>query len=75
MSQDVIGNLKFVKEKQILSGFFHEISMDSGRFCYGVKETMRIFDSGAIETLIVWEDLEHNMIKCKLPESDAIEIL
>lgn len=32
LSQDVIGNLKFIKEKKLLSQFFNEISLDTGRF-------------------------------------------
>jgi peptide chain release factor subunit 1 len=58
LSQDAIGGLKFVKEKKLLAGFFNEISIDSGKFCYGVSEVMRIFETGVIETIIIWENLE-----------------
>jgi len=75
LSQDAIGGLKFIKEKKLLASFFNEISIDSGKFCYGTKETMQIFESGVIEKIIVWENLEINRITCKLPESDVVDII
>lgn len=38
--------------------FFDEISQDTGKFCFGVDETLKGLDLGAVETLIVWEALE-----------------
>jgi len=57
-----MSGLKFVKEKKILSGFFNEISVDSGKFVYGIEDTMKLFDTGCIETLILWENLSHHRI-------------
>lgn len=36
---------------------------------------MRIFESGAIDILIIWENLDWNLIKCKLPDSDIEDII
>jgi len=36
---------------------------------------MQIFESGVIEKIIVWENLEINRITCKLPESDVVDII
>lgn len=58
LSQDAIGNLKFIKEKKLLCSFFNEISLDTGKFIYGVNETMRMFETGVIETIIIWENLD-----------------
>lgn len=38
--------------------FFDEISQDTGKFCFGVEETLKGLDLGAVENLIVWEALE-----------------
>lgn len=75
LSRDVVSGLKFIKEKKILSGFFNEISIDSGKFVYGTEDTMKLFETGCIETLIIWDNLPHYRITCKLPESDAKDII
>ena len=38
--------------------FFDEISQDTGKFVFGVADTLQCLDMGAVETLIVWENLE-----------------
>jgi len=58
LSQDSLMNLKFVKEKRVIEKFFEEISQDTNKYVYGIKDTMAIMESGALETLIVWEELE-----------------
>ena len=40
--------------------YFDEISQDTGKFCFGVEDTLQCLDMGAVETLIVWENLEIN---------------
>lgn len=37
--------------------FFDQISQDTGKFVFGVKDTMACLEMGAVETLIIWEDL------------------
>jgi peptide subunit release factor 1 (eRF1) len=36
---------------------FDEISHDTGKYCFGVDDTIRGLEMGAVETLIVWENL------------------
>ena len=38
--------------------FFDQISQDTGKFVFGVKDTLTCLDMGAVETLIVWENLD-----------------
>jgi len=59
LSAEVLGNVKFVHEKKILQQFMEEIAIDTGKFCFGVHETMHALEMGSIETLIVWENLEY----------------
>ncbi|KAI4292919.1 peptide chain release factor subunit 1 [Pancytospora philotis] len=58
---DVLRDVKFSKEKKILQTFLYEVNMNSGKFCYGLQATIGCLESGAIETLIVWDstDIEH----------------
>jgi len=57
LSKDILKNVEFVKEKELLHTFFSLISMNTQRYVYGIKDTICALESGAIETLIVYEDL------------------
>merc|ERR1712008_247006 len=35
-----------------------EISQDTGKYCFGVEDTLKALDLGAVENLIIWENLE-----------------
>jgi len=37
-----------------------EISLDTGKYCFMVEDTLKALDLGAVEDLIVWENLEIN---------------
>ncbi|CAJ0914166.1 1240_t:CDS:2 [Entrophospora sp. SA101] len=52
------GENGFNQEKKLISKYFDEISQDTGKFCFGVDDTLKGLELGAIETLIVWENLE-----------------
>jgi len=58
LSAEVLANVKFIQEKKLISRYFDEIAQDSGKYCYGVKDTLYALDIGAVETLVVWENLE-----------------
>ncbi|KAG5362468.1 Eukaryotic peptide chain release factor subunit 1 [Yarrowia sp. C11] len=58
LSAETLSNVKFVQEKKLLTQYFDEISMDSGKFCYGYDETLKALDLGACETVIVYENLD-----------------
>mmetsp|Transcript_6403 Transcript_6403/g.19026 ORF Transcript_6403/g.19026 Transcript_6403/m.19026 type:complete len:437 (-) Transcript_6403:571-1881(-) len=58
LSAEVLSNVKFIKEKKLISQYFEQISQDTGRYCFGVNDTLRALEMGAVETLIVYENLE-----------------
>ena len=57
LSSDTLANVKFVQEKRLIGKFFDEISQDTGKYVSGVADTLMCLEMGAVETLIVWEDL------------------
>lgn len=75
LSQECLQNVKFVQEKQLISRFFQEIAMDSGKFCSGVDETMKCLEEGAIETLIVFETIEYVRVTLKNKETQKISVI
>lgn len=58
LAAETLKNVKFVKEKKLMAKFFDEVSQDTGKFCFGMADTVQGLDMGAVETLIVWEELE-----------------
>jgi peptide chain release factor subunit 1 len=57
---EALANVKFIQEKKLISKYFEEIAQDSGKYCYGVGDTLYALEMGACETLVVWENLEVN---------------
>lgn len=58
LASETLSNVKFVQEKKLINRYFEEISQDSGRICYGLDDTLTAFFSSAVDTLIVYEDLD-----------------
>lgn len=60
ISAEVLSNVKFIQEKKLIGKYFEEISQDTGKYVFGVDDTMAALEMGAVETLIVWENLDTN---------------
>ncbi|PAV23332.1 peptide chain release factor eRF aRF subunit 1 [Pyrrhoderma noxium] len=58
LAAESLANVKFVQEKRLIQKYFDEISQDTGKYCFGVDDTLKGLELGAIETLIVWENLD-----------------
>ena len=58
LSQDSLKNVKFVHEKKVLERFYVEIAKDSGKYVFGLKETMEAFENGMVDVLIIWENID-----------------
>lgn len=57
LSAEALKNVKYVAETKLIAKYFDEIARDTGKYCFGVKETMQALEMSAVETLIVWENL------------------
>lgn len=58
LAAESLANVKLVKEKKLITKYFEEIAQDTGRYCFGVKDTMTALELSSVDTLIVWEDLD-----------------
>ena len=54
---DVLKGVRIVEERRVLSRFFGELAVDSGKAVYGAKETVEAMECGSAETLIIWAKL------------------
>jgi len=75
LSAEVLSNVKFIQEKKLISKFFEEIAQDTGKYCFGVRDTLAALDMGAVETLVVWENLEVQRYVIKNPQTQEEKIL
>lgn len=75
LSSDSLSNVKFIHEKKLIGKYFEEISQDSGKYCFGVEDTMKALEMGAVETLIVWENLDINRVVLKNPSTSEEKVL
>ncbi|XP_028158469.1 eukaryotic peptide chain release factor subunit 1, partial [Ostrinia furnacalis] len=58
LAAESLQNVKFIQEKKLIGRYFDEISQDTGKYCFGVDDTLRALELGAVETLICWENLD-----------------
>jgi len=58
LSSECLKGVSLVQQNKILSKFFEEISLDTGKFIFGLQRTMSfLLDVQVVETLICWENL------------------
>lgn len=57
-ASSLLHGVKVVREKEILTKFFEQLARDSCWCAYGVENTMFAQGAGALQTLIVWDDLK-----------------
>jgi len=75
LAADALSNVKFIREKKLLANYFTQISRDTGKYCFGVKDTLAALDSGAVEELIVWENLDIQRITLKHPNTGDTSVV
>lgn len=65
LAQECLSNVKLVQEKKLLQTYFDEISVDSGKYCFMVADTLQALDMSCVHTIIVWENLAVNRLTLK----------
>jgi len=63
LSSECLGNIRYVQEKKLLQQFFTELQMDSGKTCYTLEDTITALEMGAVEVLMIWEQLP---VECRV---------
>ncbi|KAF9588359.1 hypothetical protein IFM89_008789 [Coptis chinensis] len=52
LSAEILSNVKFVQEKRLIGKYFEEISQDIGKYVFGIDDTLKALEMGAVEILI-----------------------
>lgn len=74
LAAECLANVKFIREKKLLAKYYSEIAQDSGKYCFGVDDTLNALDMSAVEDIIVWENLEVTRYTFRDP-NDSSEII
>ncbi|KAK9474020.1 polypeptide release factor in translation termination [Dipodascopsis tothii] len=72
LSAEALSNVKFLQEKKLIVKYFDEIAQDTGKYCYGVDDTLKALDLGACETVIVYENLDIIRYTLKSSSGDPV---
>jgi len=72
---ETLANVKFIQEKKLISKYFEEISQDTGKFCFGIEDTLKALEMGAVEILICFENLETDRLVLKNASSGEESIV
>ena len=75
LAADALKNVKFVAEKKLVSKFFEEIALDTNMIVFGVEDTMKSLEMGALETVLLFEDLDITRFVIKNPIKGDTKIL
>merc|ERR1719436_1868051 len=75
LAGETLKNVKFIQEKRLITSFLDEVAQDTGKYCFGIKDTMTGLEMGAISTLVVWENLEILRLVIKNPHTGTSETL
>nr|Q5CD97.1 RecName: Full=Eukaryotic peptide chain release factor subunit 1; Short=Eukaryotic release factor 1; Short=eRF1 [Didinium nasutum]BAD90943.1 eukaryotic release factor 1 [Didinium nasutum] len=62
LSSDALKSVKFIHEKKVIGKFFDEIAKDTGKYVFGIKDTLEAMDMGSVDILIIYENLEYNRL-------------
>jgi len=57
-AEDILADLAITEEKKIMERFFKELINESGLAAYGEKEVRHFLTIGAVDTLLISEDVE-----------------
>merc|ERR1712232_831111 len=75
LASETLKNVKFIREKKLITKFLDEVAQDTGKYVFGVKDTMYALEMGAVDTLILWESVDLQRIHIKNPHTDKEHFL
>jgi peptide chain release factor subunit 1 len=69
-STDLLKDVRYLEEKQLVQIFLKELGQDTGLVAYGQKEVLRAIELGAVKTLLISEELDVIQTTVECPQCD-----
>lgn len=67
LAADSLTSVRFLQEKKVISKFFEAIALDTGMIVFGVEDTMKALELGALKTMMLFENIEVMRYEIKNP--------
>ncbi len=78
-SADILSEEEIIKEKQLMAQFFEMLAKASEKASYGYNDVLRLINMGAVETVLVSEELDDTSVeeieKAADPMGTTVEII
>ena len=75
LAAEALTNVKFVAEKKLVSKFFEQIALDNGLISFGIEDTIKAMELGAVHTLMLFEDIDAHRIVARHPIKGDTRVL
>ncbi|NHK32881.1 MAG: peptide chain release factor 1 [Asgard group archaeon] len=69
-STDLLKDVRYLEEKELVQKFLSELGKDTGLVAYGQKEVLRAIKAGAVASLLISEELDVIQTKTVCPQCD-----
>jgi peptide chain release factor subunit 1 len=70
-AEDILAEASITRERKLLERFFSEIAKDTGLAVYGIKETVKALEMGAVDILLISEDFDWLKVSFECPSCKA----
>lgn len=57
LGADIMGGVRFIQEKKVIAKFFENIALDTGMVVFGIEDTMKSLEVGALDVMLLFEEL------------------
>jgi len=74
LAAECLQNVKYLREKALVSEFFELIAKDTGTYCYGVEDTINAMEMSSVKTLIVFENLTVERVELEHPVTQEVQV-
>jgi peptide chain release factor subunit 1 len=75
LSAECMKGQRFAREKVICSKFYEEIAKDTHMVVYGMLNTMKALEGGALESMMVYENADFFRLQLRNKDTDSVSVL
>jgi len=75
LSADELKNVKYLQEKKVICKFLEQIALNNQLYAFGVDDTFKALEMGAMDICIVWENLQTIRYVLKNPTTGVEKVV
>ncbi|KAM3143840.1 hypothetical protein pb186bvf_004116 [Paramecium bursaria] len=74
LAQEALTEVKYIREKNLVSTFFENIDKDTGLVVYGVQDTMKAVESNTVKTLVCTDVLQYLRVELVSKQTEQKQV-